>query len=107
MTQPTTAHMLAMNMVSFVHLFTESLTWGHGTEGEGNILQSPAFVIQPTRLSDLTSTHSVCTRRVFGGIGHQTQASGKESDALTTRLPTAPVDNLHSFAATGEPMITI
>ncbi|GFV69206.1 hypothetical protein TNCV_3861301 [Trichonephila clavipes] len=24
--------------------------------------------------TDLTSTYSVCTRRVFGGIGHQTQA---------------------------------
>ncbi|GFT26041.1 hypothetical protein TNCV_2332331 [Trichonephila clavipes] len=24
--------------------------------------------------SDLKSTYSVCTRRVFGGIGHQTQA---------------------------------
>ncbi|GFW37270.1 hypothetical protein TNCV_2632541 [Trichonephila clavipes] len=49
----------------------------HGTEGEGNILQSPALVIQPTRLfrpTDLTSTYSVCTWRVFDGIGHQTQA---------------------------------
>ncbi|GFV10513.1 hypothetical protein TNCV_3484301, partial [Trichonephila clavipes] len=24
--------------------------------------------------TDLTSTSSVCTRRVFGGIGHRTQA---------------------------------
>ncbi|GFX49735.1 hypothetical protein TNCV_3072881 [Trichonephila clavipes] len=24
--------------------------------------------------TDLTSTFSVCTRRVFGGIGHRTQA---------------------------------
>ncbi|GFW94437.1 hypothetical protein TNCV_2701581 [Trichonephila clavipes] len=24
--------------------------------------------------SDLTNTYSVCTRRVFGGIGHRTQA---------------------------------
>ncbi|GFV90221.1 hypothetical protein TNCV_4379361 [Trichonephila clavipes] len=24
--------------------------------------------------TDLTSTYSVCTRRVFGGIGHRTQA---------------------------------
>ncbi|GFV55354.1 hypothetical protein TNCV_2269051 [Trichonephila clavipes] len=36
---------------------------------------------------DLTSTFSVCTRRVFGGIGHRTRPSGLGSDALTTRLP--------------------
>ncbi|GFW76987.1 hypothetical protein TNCV_2724171 [Trichonephila clavipes] len=36
---------------------------------------------------DLTSTHSVCTRRVFTGI--EPRPSGLESDALTTRLPTA------------------
>ncbi|GFU05442.1 transposable element Tcb2 transposase [Trichonephila clavipes] len=37
--------------------------------------------------TDLTSTYSVCTRRVFGGI--EPRPSGLESDALTTRLPTA------------------
>ncbi|GFS58038.1 uncharacterized protein TNCV_3124971 [Trichonephila clavipes] len=51
-----------------------------GTGGEGNILQPPALVVSvaiahktfgPT---DLMSTYSMCTRRVFGGIGHQTQA---------------------------------
>ncbi|GFW99736.1 hypothetical protein TNCV_3419661 [Trichonephila clavipes] len=48
----------------------------HGTEGEGNILQSPCTrdsthkTFGPT---DLTSTYSVCTRWVFGGIGHRTQ----------------------------------
>ncbi|GFW94374.1 hypothetical protein TNCV_1433091 [Trichonephila clavipes] len=36
---------------------------------------------------DLTSTYSVCTRRVFGGVGHQTRPSSLESDALTIRLP--------------------
>ncbi|GFU22258.1 hypothetical protein TNCV_4856041 [Trichonephila clavipes] len=49
----------------------------HGTEREGNILQSTALVTQPTEdfgPSDLTSMYSVCTRRVFGGIGHRTQA---------------------------------
>ncbi|GFS82480.1 hypothetical protein TNCV_4777861 [Trichonephila clavipes] len=47
-----------------------------GLEGEGNILQSPALVIssQDYGPTDLTSTYSVCTRRVFGGIGHRTQA---------------------------------
>ncbi|GFU82390.1 hypothetical protein TNCV_2462731 [Trichonephila clavipes] len=51
----------------------------HGTGGEGNIFSSPlhpGFLLRPTtRLSDtdLTSTYSVCTRRLFGGIGHRTQ----------------------------------
>ncbi|GFY06510.1 RNase H domain-containing protein [Trichonephila clavipes] len=39
--------------------------------------------------TDLTNTCSVCTRRVFGGTGIQPRPSGMESDALTTRLPTA------------------
>ncbi|GFX24249.1 hypothetical protein TNCV_1366292 [Trichonephila clavipes] len=38
--------------------------------------------------TDLTSTYSVCTRRVFGGI--EPRPSGLESNALTTRLPTGP-----------------
>ncbi|GFX90859.1 hypothetical protein TNCV_3166901 [Trichonephila clavipes] len=37
--------------------------------------------------TDLTSTYSVCTRRVFGGIGPK--PSGLEFDGLTTMLPTA------------------
>ncbi|GFX67508.1 hypothetical protein TNCV_3463971 [Trichonephila clavipes] len=40
-------------------------------------LTHPALVVQPTRLfgpSELTSTYSVCTRKVFSGIGHRTQA---------------------------------
>ncbi|GFW35834.1 hypothetical protein TNCV_1926651 [Trichonephila clavipes] len=39
--------------------------------------------------TDLTSTYSECTQRVFGGIGHRTRPYGLDSDALTTRLPTA------------------
>ncbi|GFV68060.1 hypothetical protein TNCV_1873421 [Trichonephila clavipes] len=39
--------------------------------------------------SDLTSTYSVCTRRVFGGTGIEPRPSGPEFGALTTRLPTA------------------
>ncbi|GFV12729.1 transposable element Tcb2 transposase [Trichonephila clavipes] len=52
----------------------------HGTEWEENILQSPALVISAAtthktfRPTDLTSTYFVCTRRVYGGIGHRTQA---------------------------------
>ncbi|GFW63249.1 hypothetical protein TNCV_3476651 [Trichonephila clavipes] len=48
----------------------------HGIGDEGNIFQSPALVIQPTSFgpTDLTSKFSVCTPRVFGGIGHRTQA---------------------------------
>ncbi|GFT17935.1 hypothetical protein TNCV_4910931 [Trichonephila clavipes] len=62
-----------------------------GTEVEGTFLQFPALVIQPTRLrpTDLTSTYSVYTRRVFGGTGIELRPSGLESGALTTRLPTA------------------
>ncbi|GFW80188.1 hypothetical protein TNCV_460961 [Trichonephila clavipes] len=64
--------------------------WGHhrslrpqfryGIGGEENILQPlySWFPLQPpTRIldpSDLTSTYSVCTRRVFGAIGYRTQA---------------------------------
>ncbi|GFX30453.1 uncharacterized protein TNCV_3461041 [Trichonephila clavipes] len=52
----------------------------HGTGGEGNILQSPALVVSAATAhktlgpTDLTSTCSVYTRRVFGDIGHLTQA---------------------------------
>ncbi|GFW67672.1 hypothetical protein TNCV_3445441 [Trichonephila clavipes] len=38
--------------------------------------------------TDLTSTYSVCTRRVFGGTGIKPWPSGLEFGALTTRLPT-------------------
>ncbi|GFW91405.1 uncharacterized protein TNCV_3375711 [Trichonephila clavipes] len=49
----------------------------HGTGWERNILQPPAIVVSAVTAhktfgpSDLTSTYSVCSRRVFGGIGHQ------------------------------------
>ncbi|GFV91964.1 uncharacterized protein TNCV_1894001 [Trichonephila clavipes] len=65
----------------------------HGTGGEGNIIQSPALVVLAATAhktfgpTGLTNTYSVCTRRVFGSIGHQTL----ESDALTTRLPAEPL----------------
>ncbi|GFW27668.1 uncharacterized protein TNCV_765501 [Trichonephila clavipes] len=48
----------------------------HGTGGEGNILQSPALVISAATThktfgpTDLTSTYSVFTQKVFGGFGH-------------------------------------
>ncbi|GFX98541.1 hypothetical protein TNCV_1501191 [Trichonephila clavipes] len=48
--------------------------------------------------TDLTSTYSVCTRRVFGGIGPR--PSGLKSDALTTRLPTALCLCFNSYIAT-------
>ncbi|GFU81734.1 hypothetical protein TNCV_3086461 [Trichonephila clavipes] len=41
------------------------------------------------RPTDLTSTYSICTRRVFGGTGIEPRPSGLESGALTPRLPTA------------------
>ncbi|GFU76907.1 hypothetical protein TNCV_4520631 [Trichonephila clavipes] len=46
----------------------------HGTGGEDPVpctRDSAHKIFGPT---DLTSTYSVCTRRVFGGIGHRTQA---------------------------------
>ncbi|GFT03976.1 uncharacterized protein TNCV_1731221 [Trichonephila clavipes] len=52
----------------------------HGTGGEGNILQFPALVVSAATAhktfgsTDLTSTYSVCTLRVFSAIGHRTQA---------------------------------
>ncbi|GFW55197.1 RNase H domain-containing protein [Trichonephila clavipes] len=49
----------------------------HGTEGEGNILQTPALAISADRTfgrPDLKSTYSWCTQRIFGGIGHRTEA---------------------------------
>ncbi|GFW72865.1 hypothetical protein TNCV_1267081 [Trichonephila clavipes] len=52
----------------------------HRTGGEKNILQLPAPVVSVAttrktfRPADLTNTYSVCTRKVFGGIGHRTQA---------------------------------
>ncbi|GFU18143.1 uncharacterized protein TNCV_1446881 [Trichonephila clavipes] len=52
----------------------------HGTGEEGNILQSPALVVSAVTShktfgsTELTSAYSVCTHRVFGGIGHRTLA---------------------------------
>ncbi|GFW23183.1 hypothetical protein TNCV_3802831 [Trichonephila clavipes] len=58
--------------ITYLHLHT----FRHGTEGEGNIpvlctRDSAHKTFGPT---DLTSTYSVCTRSVFGGIGHRTRA---------------------------------
>ncbi|GFY01575.1 hypothetical protein TNCV_2607591 [Trichonephila clavipes] len=49
-------------------------------ELEGSILQPPVPVVSAATAhktfgpTDLTSMYCVCTRRVFGGIGHRTQA---------------------------------
>ncbi|GFV37673.1 hypothetical protein TNCV_2707881 [Trichonephila clavipes] len=51
-----------------------------GTRRERYILQPPALMVSAVTahktfgLTDLTNMYSVCTRRVFGGIGHRTQA---------------------------------
>ncbi|GFU67364.1 hypothetical protein TNCV_640641 [Trichonephila clavipes] len=51
-----------------------------GTGGEEKILQPPALVVSATTVyktfepTDLTSTYSMCTRRIFGGIQHRTEA---------------------------------
>ncbi|GFW80660.1 hypothetical protein TNCV_3235121 [Trichonephila clavipes] len=69
----------------------------HGIEGEGNVLQFPALVTQPTRLSDplISRARTSC---VLGGYlrasGIEPRPSGQESDALTSRLPTAQTEVL-------------
>ncbi|GFV97058.1 hypothetical protein TNCV_3526441 [Trichonephila clavipes] len=84
-----TAVAMTLDVVVFV------VSFPHGTGGEENILQPPALMISATTTHkifgpfDLTSTYSVCTRRVFGGIENSTQAFGLESDVLTTRLSKA------------------
>ncbi|GFX04118.1 hypothetical protein TNCV_3972671 [Trichonephila clavipes] len=63
------------------HHRSPSPQFRHETEREGNIIQSSsALVVLAVTIdktfgpTDLTSTYSVCTRRVFGGIGHRAQA---------------------------------
>ncbi|GFT75684.1 hypothetical protein TNCV_319741 [Trichonephila clavipes] len=59
------------------HHLSPSSQFKHGTEWEGNILQSSCTRVSAHKTfgpTDLTSTYSVYTRRVFGGIGHRTQA---------------------------------
>ncbi|GFU18007.1 hypothetical protein TNCV_3393631 [Trichonephila clavipes] len=74
---------------SDLRLFPKLKETLHGTVGGE---YSPVFCIRDSAQktfgpTDLTSTYPVCTRRVFGGI--EPKPSGLESDALTTRLPTA------------------
>ncbi|GFX79849.1 uncharacterized protein TNCV_4981611 [Trichonephila clavipes] len=51
----------------------------HGIGEEGNIHQHPAPMVSAAIAhstfgpTDLMSTYTMCTRRVFGGIGHRTQ----------------------------------
>ncbi|GFU12696.1 hypothetical protein TNCV_2585501 [Trichonephila clavipes] len=62
------------------HQRSSHLQFRHETGGEGNIHQPPAIVVSAVIThktfghTDLTSTYSVCTRWVFGGNGHRTQA---------------------------------
>ncbi|GFV52978.1 hypothetical protein TNCV_2876441 [Trichonephila clavipes] len=55
---------------------------------------SAATAYKTFKLTDLRSTHSVCTRRIFSGI--EPRPSDLESDALTTRQPTA-LNSLWNF----------
>ncbi|GFV39493.1 uncharacterized protein TNCV_4338571 [Trichonephila clavipes] len=61
------------------HHLSPSPQFRHGSRGEGNILQHPAPGVSAATAyktfgpTDLTSTYSVCTRRVFGGIDHRNQ----------------------------------
>ncbi|GFV66811.1 uncharacterized protein TNCV_1780281 [Trichonephila clavipes] len=62
------------------HHQSPPLQFRHETGGEGNILQPPALMVSAATAhktfgpTDLKSTYLVCSRRVFGGIGHRTQA---------------------------------
>ncbi|GFS68736.1 transposable element Tcb1 transposase [Trichonephila clavipes] len=72
--------------------FSTSTIWAWARR-EGNILQYSTLLAAATAhrtlgLTDLTTTYSVYTRRLFGGIGIEPRPSGLESDALTTRQPT-------------------
>ncbi|GFV18053.1 hypothetical protein TNCV_168571 [Trichonephila clavipes] len=49
---------------------------------------------------DLTSTYSACTRGYLVASGIETRPSGLESDALTTRLPTAQQTSDHGHIKT-------
>ncbi|GFV58828.1 transposable element Tcb2 transposase [Trichonephila clavipes] len=78
------------------HGFYDEYISGRGTGGKGKILQPPALVVSAATThktfgpTDLTNTYSVCTRRVFGGIGNRTQAfqSGVRSSNLkATQCP--------------------
>ncbi|GFX05494.1 uncharacterized protein TNCV_1008161 [Trichonephila clavipes] len=66
------------------HHLSPPAQFKHGTGGKGNILQPPAPVVPAANThktfgpTDLTSTYSVYTRRVFGGVGHRTQAFRSE-----------------------------
>ncbi|GFW09256.1 hypothetical protein TNCV_2102101 [Trichonephila clavipes] len=46
----------------------------HSTEREENILCTRDSDLKTFGPTDLTSTYSVCTCRIFGGIGHRAQA---------------------------------
>ncbi|GFX39411.1 hypothetical protein TNCV_2667731 [Trichonephila clavipes] len=72
---------------------TSTSQFRHGAEEDGNILQSPAIVIQPTKLSDplVKQARTPC---VLGwylvASGIEPRPSDPESDALTIRLSTVP-----------------
>ncbi|GFU68124.1 hypothetical protein TNCV_247881 [Trichonephila clavipes] len=78
LTRPPPCRLLHIPVV--LNDFHSRETTMHGTGGEGNIIQPPALVVSAatTKMSfgpsDLTSTYSVYTRRVFGGIEDRTQA---------------------------------
>ncbi|GFX60783.1 hypothetical protein TNCV_4977591 [Trichonephila clavipes] len=67
---------------------------GMNWRGENFLNPTPVVFAVTTsknfRPTYLTRTYSVCTRRVFGGMGHRTQGLRSDSDALTSRLPMAP-----------------
>ncbi|GFW31447.1 uncharacterized protein TNCV_1287941 [Trichonephila clavipes] len=76
------------------HHLSPTPQFRHGTGGERNILQSLALVVSAAPAhktfgsTDLTSTYSVCTWRVFGGIGHRTHSYCQWSNGEHLGTPT-------------------
>ncbi|GFX64287.1 hypothetical protein TNCV_1500111 [Trichonephila clavipes] len=70
-------HFSARQHDTFADHLIDLPSYWHGTGGEGNILQVPPPGVSAATANmtfgptDLTSTYSMCTRRVFGGIGHR------------------------------------
>ncbi|GFX44182.1 hypothetical protein TNCV_4119781 [Trichonephila clavipes] len=70
------------------HLHNLGLDWGGGKHSPAPSVFA-ATTHKTLRPTDLTSTCSVCTRKIFGCIGHRTHAlqSGVRF-SITIRLPT-------------------
>ncbi|GFV34164.1 hypothetical protein TNCV_5046981 [Trichonephila clavipes] len=75
----------------------QEVTCNHSAEHV--VLQQRCEVHKTLGPTDLTSTYSLCTWRVFGGMGIEPRPSSPESGALTTRLPMVPEDALNRIVS--------